>query len=91
LSRAAVFVAATTVAATTVGCWTSKAEPKHGEQEQVQAAPPDAGLADAAPVVHQLPDPDEDRRHYQNHPCVDTPQGPMCAPYGAPPARRRVV
>jgi hypothetical protein len=41
--------------------------------------------------VKQLPDPDEDRRNYQNHPCVDTPQGPMCAPYGAPPARRRVV
>ncbi len=90
LSRAAVFVAATTVAATTVGCWTNKAEPKHVEQQHVQAATPDAGIADA-PIANQLPDPDEDRRNYQNHPCVDTPQGPMCAPYGAPPARRRIV
>jgi hypothetical protein len=91
LSRAAVFVAAAT-AATTVGCWTSKTEPKHADPQQVQTATPDAGVADAAPVVKQLPEPDDDdRRNYQNHPCVDTPQGPMCAPYGAPPARRRVV
>lgn len=84
LSRAAVFIAATTT-----GCWTSKTEPKHVDT-QVQAAPADAAVADAPPVAKQLPDPDEDR-HYQNHPCVDTPQGPMCAPYGAPPARRRIV
>ena len=88
LSRAAVFVAA----AATSACGGNKTEPKHVDH-QVQASS-DAGVeapaADAAPVVKQLPDPDEDR-HYQNHPCVDTPQGPMCAPYGAPPARRRIV
>jgi hypothetical protein len=88
-----VFVAATTVVATTtVGCWTNKTEPKHVDQQQVQAAPPDAAVVDAPPVAKQLPDPDDGyRRNYRNHPCVDTPQGPMCAPYGAPPARRRVV
>lgn len=86
LSRAAVFIAATTT-----GCWTSKSEPKHVEQQQA-AVQQDAGVVVDAPVAKQLPNDEmNEDRHYQNHPCVDTPQGPMCAPYGAPPARRRVV
>jgi len=52
-------------------------------------------LADGVPqqlnlVVDVQPrvDPDLDReRHYQNHPCDNG----VCAPYGAPPARRRLV
>lgn len=87
LSRAAVFVAA----AATSACWTSKAEPKHVDQQQT-AVQQDAGVVVDAPVAKQLPNDDmNEDRHFQNHPCVDTPQGPMCAPYGAPPARRRVV
>lgn len=51
-------------------------------------------LTDGAPqrlrlVVDLQPriDPDDDKRHFQNHPCDNG----VCAPYGAPPARRRVV
>lgn len=90
LSRAAVFAfSAATIASTVLGaCWTNKSEPQHAQQTQ---AAPDAAVAppDAA-VVQQIQDDPDEVRH-QNHPCVDTPQGPMCAPYGAPPARRRLV
>jgi hypothetical protein len=84
LSRAAVFIAATAT-----GCWTSKTEPKHVEQQQ--AVVQDAGIVDAPVAQDNLDIERDDDRRYQNHPCVDTPQGPMCAPYGAPPKRRRVV
>ena len=90
LSRAAVFAFGAAAATAALGaCWTNKSEPKHVQQQTVVT--PDAGVApqpDAA-VVKRFEE--EDDRHYQNHPCTDTPKGPICAPYGAPPARRRVV
>jgi hypothetical protein len=91
LSRAAVFAfGAATVASTVLGaCWTNKSEPQHVQQQT--AVTPDAAVAPTPDAVVGIDDPDPDRGQYQNHPCVDTPQGPMCAPYGAPPARRRLV
>lgn len=99
LSRAAVFAfGAATLASTALGaCWTNKSEPQHVQQHTT--AVPDAAVA-AQPDAAAAPQPDAAvvqkanpnwEPHYQNHPCYNTPQGPVCAPYGAPPARRRVV
>jgi hypothetical protein len=94
LSRAAVFAAGmAAIAATGSACWTNKSEPTHVQQQTTTIAPdaavtqmPDAAVPPDAAIVKKLPD-----RHYQNHPCTDTPKGPICAPYGAPPMRRRTV
>jgi len=88
LSRAAVFAAGVAAAAAGSACWTNKSEPQH-VQQQTTTVVPDAAVTPDGAVVQDHPVIDE--RHYQNHPCADTPQGPVCAPYGAPPMRRRVV
>ena len=94
LSRAAVFAvgaaAAVLGSASLGGCWTNKTAPSHAH---AQAAPPDAAAPAPDAVVEQQQiqvDDGQDIRQ-QNHPCFDGPQGPVCAPYGAPPARRRIV
>lgn len=94
LSRAAVFAAGVAaIAATGSACWTNKSEPTHVQQQTTTIVPdaavtPDAVAQPDAAVVQKQKLPD---RHYQNHPCSDTPKGPICAPYGAPPMRRRTV
>lgn len=98
LSRAAIFVAG---AAAATACWTSKSEPQHASATtstvSTTAAASDAGVAsdtavtpDASTVTQH---PIIEEPHYQNHPCVSPGPGqpPVCAPYGAPPARRRIV
>ena len=92
LSRAAIFVAGAAAAALGAaslgGCWTNKNTPAHAEQ----TPPPDAAVrAPDAAVVQQQQINVDDGQDVQNHPCFDGPQGPVCAPYGAPPARRRIV
>ena len=91
LARAAVFVAgAALVGAGLASCWTSSSPRDSKVVDHKTTA--DAGVGDAPP------DPDvEDNTNRQRHPggggCVSPGNGqpPVCMPYGAPPARRRVV
>jgi hypothetical protein len=81
LSRAAVFAGATLVTAT--GCGGSKPTAEPVDNQQQQAATADAGVEPDA--LQPLP-PTEDEIRGRGH---DPSNLPM--PYGAPPARRRVV
>ena len=95
LARAAIFVAGAALA----GCWTNKPAPK---DTAVKTSPPDAGVALQRADASTKPPHDDDenlkglgpnQRRYQHHPCTSPGNGqpPVCAPYGAPPARRRIV
>jgi hypothetical protein len=93
LSRAAVFVAGVAGGVGGAACWTNQSGPRHVSSKQ-STRTVDAGVAPDAVVGRgtnnpdNFPDPD-----YQDHPCYDPGNGqpPVCAPYGAPPARRRLV
>lgn len=88
LSRAAVFVAGIALAGA-VGCGGSKKDVK------TQPTTSDAGISnDADPAANEEAhrralDEQERHQHHGGGGCSGQP--PVCMPYGAPPARRRLV
>jgi hypothetical protein len=89
MSRAAVFASALAIGA----CGGNKKPPKEPvEEHEVQhhpCAPADEARVKELEKQHAEATTDEERRALELQ--LEAARMPVCAPYGAPPARRRVV